>query len=180
MEPEKSDIYFPRRDFHVSRNAREKYNIDKFLFQLSGEVVLYDYSAIRRVTQLLNINRSEALFASDLNALGLIHESIHYVVSLYKKQKNPNIFRNAKKYLIEKTSLEKIEQLFLKYVNEFPTNDVFSKVKTTKAYLSGDTNGIPNREIIVEELILLWLENQNPAFQPFAELLDDTYLSKKG
>ena len=66
----------------------------------------------------------------------------------------------------------------MKFADEFPTNDVFSKVKTFKSYLSNDTDGVPNREIIVEELILLWLENQNPAFKPFQELFDDKDLSK--
>lgn len=170
--------YFLKREFHISRNARGKYNLKDSLFQLSGEVVLYDFSTIRRVAQLLNKDRDEALYASDLNALGLIHESIHFVISLYKKQKNPDIFRNVINYLLEKTSLEKIELLFLKFADTFPTNDVFSKLKTSKSYLNSATDGIPNREIIVEELVLLWLENQNPAFQLFSELFDDNDLKK--
>lgn len=170
--------YFPKREFHISRNARGKYNLKDSLFQLSGEVALYDFSTIRRVTQLLNKNRDKAFYASDLNALGLIHESIHFVISLYKKQKNPDIFRNVINYLLEKTSLEKIELLFLKFADTFPTNDVFSKLKTSKSYLNSATDGIPNREIIVEELVLLWLENQNPAFQLFSELFDDNDLKK--
>lgn len=170
--------YFLKREFHISRNARKKYNIDNSLFRLSGEVILHDFSTIRRVTQSLNKNLEQSFYASDLNAIGLIHESIHYVILLYKKQKNLDVFRNVKEYLLEKISLEKIELLFLRFADEFPTNDVFSKVKTSKLYLNGDTDGIPNREIIVEELILLWLENQNPAFQLFSELFDDNDLKK--
>ena len=169
---------FLKREFHISRNAREKYNIDKSLFQLSGEIVLYDFSTIRNITQLLNNDRDNPLYASDLNALGLIHESIHYVISIYKKQNNSDIFKNAIKYLSEKIPKVKLEKSFQKYIEEFPTNDVFNKVKTTKSYLSSDTNGVSNREIIIEELILLWLENQNPAFQPFSELFDDNDLKK--
>ena len=91
LEAEKSHNFFSKRDFHVSRNTRETYNINKSLFQLSGEVILSDFSTIRKVTQLLNKNRDEALYASDLNALGLIHESIHYVISLYKDRKSTRL-----------------------------------------------------------------------------------------
>jgi len=176
METEKSDNYFPTRDFHVSQKARIKYNIAQSLFQLSGEVVLHDFSTIREVTQLLNEDRDEALNASDLNALGLIHESIHYVISLYRKQNDSDIFKDAIEYLSEKISQDDIELLFFKFADEFPTNDVFNKVKTTILYLNSNTDGIPNREIVVEEILLLWLENQNPAFQPFNELFDDNDL----
>ena len=178
MKSEKPEEFFPTRDFHVSRTARINLRIDKSLFQLSGEVVLYDFSTIRNVTQLLNKDRDDPLYASDLNALGLIHESIHYVISLYKKQNNSDLFKDAIKYLSEKISKEDVELLFLKFTDEFPTNDVFSKVKTFKSYLGDDTDGVPNREIVVEELILLWLENQNPAFKPFQELFDDKDLRK--
>ena len=178
MKFEKPEEFFPARDFHVSRNARKKYNIDKTLFQLSGEVVLHNFSATRNLTQLLNKNRDQPLYASDLNALGLIHESIHYIISQYKKQNNLNIFENAIIYLSGKIKKDELEKLFQKYIEEFPTNDVFNKFKTSNSYLNSNTDGIPNREIVVEELILLWLENQNQALQPFNELFYDSDLIK--
>jgi len=30
-------------------------------------------------------------------------------------------------------------------------------------YIEGDTGGIPNRQILLEEMMLLWLANANPA-----------------
>ncbi|MBU0529910.1 hypothetical protein KKF86_09190, partial [bacterium] len=81
MKSKKAENDFSMRDFHISKNARKKYNIESILFQLSGEVVLNDFSTIRKVTQSLNIARNQKLFASDLNAFGLIHESIHYIRS---------------------------------------------------------------------------------------------------
>ena len=29
------------------------------------------------------------------------------------------------------------------------------------------------REVVLEEILLLWLANRNPAFEPFRELFDD-------
>ena len=38
---------------------------------------------------------------------------------------------------------------------------------------AAETDGTPNRAIALEELLLLWLANVNPAFPPFEELFDD-------
>ena len=38
------------------------------------------------------------------------------------------------------------------------------------------SHGIEHREIVLEELLLLWLANVNPAFAPFRELFDDSTL----
>ena len=50
-------------------------------------------------------------------------------------------------------------------------------------YLEGesevpDGRRVPNRQIILEELIMLWLANKNPAFSPYLELFDDSALDK--
>ena len=37
---------------------------------------------------------------------------------------------------------------------------------------------IPNRQIVFEELVMLWLANANPAFAPYLELFDDSALEK--
>ena len=41
----------------------------------------------------------------------------------------------------------------------------------------GEPTASPNREIALEELLLLWLANANPAFAPFQELFDDAPLA---
>ena len=45
-------------------------------------------------------------------------------------------------------------------------------------YLEGSTNGVPNREIALEELLLLWITNKNPAALAFHELFDDSSLKR--
>ena len=45
-------------------------------------------------------------------------------------------------------------------------------------YLEGETAGVPHRLIVLEEMLMLWLANMNPAFSPFIELFDDITLEK--
>jgi hypothetical protein len=39
--------------------------------------------------------------------------------------------------------------------------------------LAGQTEEFSHREVILEEILLLWLANMNPAFGPYQELFDD-------
>jgi glycosidase len=50
---------------------------------------------------------------------------------------------------------------------------------TAAEWLAKSTEGMPNREAAVEELLLLWLANINPAFKPFRELYSDVPLREQ-
>ncbi len=54
---------------------------------------------------------------------------------------------------------------------------VYRRQVSPAEYLRGQTEGVPNREVQLEELLLLWLANANPAFAPFLELFDDASLA---
>ncbi len=179
MESETSYGIFPTREFHVSKKIRHKYSLADSLFILSGEALISDFTEIRKFTEQFNQNRDNPVNASDLNALGLIHESIHYIISLYKQQIDKNVITNSIEYLADKLSIADFEIMLKSYCDEFPTNEVYHQNTAIKSYINGETDGIPNSEIIIEEILLLWLENQNPAFQPFNELFSDKGLIDK-
>ena len=40
------------------------------------------------------------------------------------------------------------------------------------------TGNVPHRAVALEELMMLWLANLNPAFEPFRELFDDAALAR--
>ena len=67
----------------------------------------------------------------------------------------------------------------LKFVEEFPPLPVYqNKVKAIE-YLKGKTENKDNREILLEELIILNLENINPATHQLKELYTDENLAKE-
>ncbi|MER3418809.1 MAG: alpha-amylase, partial [Chloroflexota bacterium] len=47
------------------------------------------------------------------------------------------------------------------------------------AYLATETAGVSHRQIVLEEMLLLWLANLNPAFSPFRELFNDSTLTEQ-
>ncbi len=46
-------------------------------------------------------------------------------------------------------------------------------------YLAGATDGRSNREIALEELLLNWLANENPAYERYDELFDDAPIAQR-
>ncbi|HEX9973157.1 MAG TPA: hypothetical protein VGD14_13885, partial [bacterium] len=63
-----------------------------------------------------------------------------------------------------------MEKVLRRFTEEFPPIAVYQRKIELDDYLKGETGGIPNLQIVLEELILLWLANKNPAFSPFIEL----------
>ena len=65
------------------------------------------------------------------------------------------------------------------FVEQFPPLAVVRDGQDPAAYLAARPRAMPNREIALEELLMLWLANVNPAFATFDELFDDAELVEK-
>ena len=170
------------REFHVSRAARERYGVDDALFSLTGNVVIADFRAARELAHRINQRRDAARFperavsAGQLNAVGLIDEFAHLLVARYRRLSNPRLLADALEDLEAAIGRPPVDELLLAFVSEFPPLAVHRGERTAAAWLAGVTGGERNRELALEELLLLWLANRNPAFAPFRELFDDSSL----
>ncbi|MCW8983883.1 MAG: hypothetical protein OQK55_00960, partial [Thermoanaerobaculales bacterium] len=163
------------REFHVSRSVREAYGLDESLFSVSGNVVFADFRAAREFAHRLNEHRpaERAVSASDIYALGLIDEALHLVVARHRRESAPQLWTDAIALLGEEVGQGPLDELLLGFVEEFPPTSVFKSEISAEDYLAGETDGEDHREAALEELLLMWLANRNPAFEPFRELFDD-------
>ena len=170
-------------EFHVSRDARRRYDFDEALFRLSGNVVFADYAAARRFAHAMNAQRdlaaepASAVRAGDINAMGLVDEVLHYVVELYRRQRNPAAMAGALTALDQRLGADALETALAVFAERFPTVAAYRGDQSVADYLDGQTDGIPNRQIALEELLMVWLANGNPAFGPYSELFVDTPLA---
>ncbi len=170
-------------DFHVSRAAREKYKIEQSLFSITGKVILADYQQARILSEKINSKRREegnagqSVTAGQINALGLLHEIFHLLIRKYEETDNPGVFGKAISHLRNEISENGLEQTLLAFVEEFPPLYVYNKVISAEEYLRRNTSGKPNKEIVLEEIILLHLENSNPAASNLRELYADDNLA---
>ena len=172
-------------EFHISREARDLYQFDQSLFSLSGNTIFANFHAVRIFAQRMNQRRDLVRFpeqgvkAGQINAMGLIDEVLHYVVGLYRKQRNPKVMQQALDWLDEKLGRDTIDATLHRFTDEFPPLAVYRREIALEDYLEGETAGVPHRQIVLEEMLMLWLANTNPAFSPFLELFEDSTLDKE-
>lgn len=168
--------------FHVSKAARQKYQFDDNLFSITGDLIVANFQLARELADKINSVRNEngetgfIVTAGQINALGLLHEIFHFIINQYELNENPGVFKRIENHLREKLTNEQFEKLILKFVEDFPPLSVQKNELTNVEYANGITGNKTNKEIIIEELILLHLENINPAYKSLKDLFDDKSL----
>ena len=171
-------------EFHISRRARNRYKFDDSLFSFNGHAIFANFHAARIFTQRINEKRNLkthpelAVQAGQVNAMGLIDEIMHAVLAHYRTQKAPSLYEDLLATLDEKVGKRKLDTTLRMFIKDFPPLPVYQKRLDTKEYLMGDSDGISNRAAALEEVLMLWLSNFNPACRPYAELFDDTRLKE--
>ncbi len=173
------------REFHVSRKARDLYQFSDALFTLSGNVIFTNFLAARTFAQKMNQKRDLILYpesairAGALIAMGLIDEILHFVVGTYTAATHKDIMARALAHVETSLGAEELEKAIRLFTDQFPPLAVYQRKLTADEYLCGQTGETPNRQIVLEEMLLLWLANMNPAFSPFLELFDDSSLRRE-
>ncbi|MBO7121893.1 MAG: alpha-amylase [Treponema sp.] len=177
-------------EFHVSKDIRDKCNFDSSLYTSSGNVIITDLKKVRIFAEKLNqyydkIGLSEKrISAGQLNAMGLIDEILHYVSMLYRRDILKASFEGALTALDKKFGKEKIDQILLEFTNEYPPTAVYRGEISAQDYLkqsavdAGTKLERTNRESTFEEMMMLHLANENPAFAKFSVLFSETKLRK--
>ncbi len=170
----------------IARQARDRYGLDMFQFSNEGLVVLADFHSARVFAQEINEKHDlaghplgePAIKAGQLNAMALMDEILQHVARLYRQQRNPQVMHQAQQWLEEQLDQKTLDTALRTLVHAFPPQAVYQQQITPDAYLAGATDGVPNREILLEEMSMLWLDNMNPASSPFTELFDDAELER--
>ena len=175
-------------EFHISKAVRDLCGISESFFSSSGNVIIRDFKSIQLFAEKLNKifdsqGKSEKrVSVGNINAMGLLDEISHVVCMLYRKKKSPQTFSNALAQLDKKFGKENTDRLLLSFMEDFPPTEVYKGKISPEEFLSeqaidsGTGFTRTNRETVLEEMILLHLANENPAFKPFKILFDDAKL----
>jgi glycosidase len=169
-------------EFHISKAARDKFEFDETLFSTSGNVIFANIHGVRKFAERINKKRKEdgkklpSLSAGDIFAMGLIDEALHQVVDIYRQSVSPDTIEKVFNWIIRKIGKKSVYECIEVFTGLFPPTEVYKGNVSVNDYLKLSTGGMPNVHIILQELLLLWLANSNPAFVPFMEFFDDSLL----
>jgi len=172
-------------EFHISRTARDLYRFEESLFSLSGNVIFANFHAARVFAAKINDKRDlirypeTAIRSGQINAMGLIDEILHYVVKLYQQQMKARVMSEALAFVEKSLGREAVQRTLLGFVDEFPPVAVYRGQSNPRSWLESASGGVSHREVALEELLLLWLDNRNQAFAPYEELFNDAELEKR-
>ncbi|MDR3723902.1 MAG: alpha-amylase family glycosyl hydrolase [Terracidiphilus sp.] len=172
-------------EFHIARSVRERYQFAESLFSFTGNVVFANMPACRdfayRMNQVRDVEKHPelAVHAGKLFAMGLIDEVSHVLMARYREQYDPECMTSALEWFGEKVGTRQLDTMLLTFVEQFPGQSVLRGIETPSQWLAGESDGVQHRAAALEELLLLWMANRNPAFKPFDELFADSKLAEK-
>ena len=171
-------------DFHISKSTRIKFKFDDSFYSLNGNLIIANSQAARYISDNINeVRKNEGAYdqlttAGEINALAILHEVYHYLINQYVQKENPGVIKRSIDFLKSTINEDKLNKVLLNFVEEFPPIDVYrGKVKIDE-YFNGKIGGKSNKEMILEELIILHFENNNPAAAKLNELFSDKNLMK--
>jgi Glycosidases len=169
-------------EFHISRAIRERIDLDDLLFSFAGNVVFANVTASRKLAERLNAleideaTPEKTVSGASLFAMGLIDELSHALIARYRAQVDPAALSDGLRFLAGRVGDVELDKLLLEFVQQFPNVAIFRNETTAEEWLKQETEGVSNREATLEELVLLWLANTNPAFAGFRLLFGDESL----
>jgi hypothetical protein len=184
---------------HVRKTARDALfpsaEDDAFFAPRRGDIVFRDNIAIRTFAD--RVNRREGRFGdamlrpAELGAMVLLHQIQHAVVGRYR-ERHPDSFQRFAATL-EGVLGGGARAIVLDFVAKFPPPSVYRTLRgagdvTPERWLErlarmDDRDPLAARAAIEmeldEELILLWVTNQNPAYDPVRTLVTDVELGSR-
>lgn len=167
------------KQFHVTKASRDKYQFDEVLFSKNGNVVFANFHSSREFAHRINQKRSNPddpdTYASpaDINALGLIDEIFHQIMDEYYETHGRSIQTALARHLIQNLGKDFVVETLVKFNEQFPPVEVYQGKQSISEYLKGSDQGVTNYDVTVEEMLMTWLTNVNPAAARYREIFDD-------
>jgi len=170
-------------EFHISRKVRDKYSFDQSLFSINGNIIFANFHGARVFAQSINakndlINFPEnAIQAGQIYAIGLIDEIFHFVLFSFLKENRPTIIQELKLELFELFGKDQIIKTLSSFDYFFPYSIDYKNSSLDFKSAEFNNNNLKQEEIL-EELLMLWITNLNPAMVPYSELFEDKELAQ--
>ncbi len=168
-------------DFRIARPARDRYDFDESLFASDGDAIVFDPArAMSLAEQFADADADRGRVASEIAAIGLIHELGHRAVSAERRADPAGGGPMARGLaaLDDRVGAAGVDRGLAAYETTFPALPVFRGEVPVEVWLERAKGEVPGREAALEELALTGIAARNPAAAAYRELTSDPSLSK--
>lgn len=170
-----------QRQFHIRKEFRTTYDPNCTQIGVSSRPSMF--SGIRTPSLLAyEINRKHdiaanpecAVSAGELAAISLLDEIYFYLIELYREQYGEEIMQTAANEIKQRIGTPALQKLITRFAESHPVQSVFQNSISLSEYLA--SNPIPQTpeetgfDCTFKELILVYLEDANPAMKNYREL----------
>ena len=171
-----------KEHFYVNRNARELFGATdpEFLsLSLSGQestktterqsAIINDFLKKRKGAD------AKPVLPAQFHGMKLLHALFHSLITKAIALRQPDFLDRVYGTLALELSVEQSEEYLARFITTFPTQKIYTGAETATEWLKQRNNKLD----LIEESFLVWLNNQNPALEPFSDLLTDEKLSRE-
>lgn len=169
-----------KEHFYVNRNARELFHLTDPEFLSLPAAGQESVRTTERQAAIINDflkkqkgTEAKPILPAQLHGMKLLHELFHSIMTKAITARQPYFLENVYGVLNEELSPEQSEQYLKRFINTFPTQNIFAGTETSADWLKEQGN----KTKVLEESFLVWLNNQNPALEQFSDLLTDEKLT---
>ena len=168
---------YPALEFHLHSSARDKYALDTRLFALDHNRLIIEFRRIQKLAEEIQkgAEAPEKIQAGLLYGMGLEHLIFFKVIRLYRNQVNPHLMDEVQAALQAAVGPQTLDEVLTHYNKQLPD---LAHFKGERVLLDEMVYGVTKRQLLIEELIITWLANRNPACTPFNDLFDEAGLTK--
>jgi glycosidase len=166
---------------HARKTARDAYfpqPSDDAFFAPRGDVTFEDTAKARQFAARVNAQDRRtgeaALRPAELAAMALVHEIFHAVIGIHRRR-HPESFERLLGRLSSSLG-DGARETLLAFLSVFPPPAVYRHYRgesddTPEKVL--ERGGRTTADELTEEILLLWLTNQNPAYEPVRAIVTD-------
>ncbi|HKZ91845.1 MAG TPA: hypothetical protein VJZ50_06870, partial [Candidatus Limnocylindrales bacterium] len=171
-------------DFRIARLARDRYGFEEHLFSTDGDAIVMDsQGALALAERFVSDDVERARAASEIAAIGLIHELGHRAVAVERRgdPAGGGPMARGLAALDGRIGRQGVDGSLTTFETAFPSLPVYRDELTAAEWLArargqGQAQ-VPGREAALEELALASIAARNPAAAAYRELIDDESLA---
>ena len=166
-------------DFRIARPARDRYGFDESLFSSDGDAIVFDPArAIALAERFVDEDTERARAASEIAAIGLIHELGHRAISIERRgdPAGGGPMARGLSALDARVGEDAVDKGLSTYETTFPSLPVYRDEMLVSEWLARPKGDVSGREAALEELALSSIAARNPAAAPYRELTSDPSL----